>query len=184
MCSNKILYHILPTPFHLTLFTESFLWDLGLLCTSRVHGICWNNKSCKKGLNIYRRNKRRERCEYIWGFFTLAWQSLQLKTAVSSCFCDLPQHRPACTHVIREQLCFLGRRVYADVVSWGMWEWGCRYQTRDGVKSKHTRFYNREIQLAEGWGSKSRLKNIYSLLLQYHQLRECSAGGEVSAKDF
>lgn len=43
--SNKILYPTVPTAFYLLLFPES--WDLGVLSTSKVRGVCWDNTLSK-----------------------------------------------------------------------------------------------------------------------------------------
>lgn len=72
-----------------------------------------------------------------------------------------PSQAPPSTRTPSENgsaLCFLGRGGLPRCGFLGEGVWGYRYQTRDEVKSQHTRFYNREIQLGEGRGSRSRLK--------------------------
>ena len=140
--SNKILYPILPTALYLTLFTESFQWDLGVLSTSRVHGICWDktlSKASLKGFEYLQKKKRGGRDANIFEgfFFSLSWQSLQLRTAEPSHvsltllsavqYAHIRYQRTSLLHA------FLGRTVCADVVYLG---WGVGVQiSRGGMRS-------------------------------------------------
>lgn len=123
----------------------------------------------QKGFEYLQKKKKKKRDVNTFEVVFFSWQSLQLKTAAFSCFCDLPRHSPVCTYTVSESssapLCaFWGRRVCADVVYFGgRWEWKWSADIRWGVSWNPSilGFYNREIQLAEGLGSKSRLKKMY-----------------------
>lgn len=83
---------------------------------------------------------------------------------------------------------FWGRRVCADVVYFGgRWEWKWSADIRWGVSWNPSilGFYNREIQLAEGLGSKSRLKKMYIFsFIKIPPIERTFCWGGISAKDF
>lgn len=147
--SNKILYPILPTALYLTLFTESFQWDLGVLSISRVHGICWDktlSKASLKGFEYLQKKKRGGRDANIFEvffFFSFLAVFATENSRARSCFSDLAQRRPVCTYTVSENVpapCFLGKDSLCGCGLFGVGGGSADIKGRDEVKSKQTGF--------------------------------------------